>query len=424
VHLALSLLLPLAALGLAPDNNTDWPQWRGPNRDGIVRASRLPAKWPEALPAPKWQANVGIGYSGPVVSKGRVFIQGREGGNETCVALDAETGKEVWKVTYPSAFEPPDPTAGKGPNATPTVDRDRVYMLGLGGMLHCLEAATGKVLWKHDLDKEYWGVEKDNAFGEAWRPPCGTAASPLVMGNQVIVAVGGKKAGAFTGFDRETGKLLWKALDDRSSYASPILVDLAGQKQIVGFTGKRMVGLSAADRKLLWEVPFTAMYEQTIITPVVWKDRVIIGGEAKPTFAVQLSSSGGTLKSEEVWKNAELSAYLVTPVVVKDHLYGFDQRSRRITCVELASGKTAWTSPRIGRMFVSLLAHGDQVLALTDQGELHVISSDPSAFKSLHTWKVAESGTIWSQLAVVGDRLFIKDKEHLSCYSIHNAPKQ
>ncbi len=409
----LSFVLAQAAV-----RSADWPQWRGPNRVGVAVGARLPAKWPEKLPAPKWRSFVGIGYSAPCVAGGQVFIQGREGGSEMCLSFDAETGSPLWKQSYPSSFEPPDPTAGKGPNSVPTFDRDRVYMLGLGGMFHCIEAKTGRILWKHDFAKEYWGVEKDSTGDEAWRPVCGASASALVDGDQVIIPVGGKKAGAFTAFDRITGRLLWRALDDRSSYASPMPANLAGTRQIVGFTGRRMVGLDHASHALLWEFPFTAMFEQTIITPVLWKDRVIICGEVKPATALDITREGGKLTQKEAWKNADLSAYLVTPVIVKDHVIGFDQRARRLVCIDLASGKTAWTSPRIGRLFVSLVVAVEQVLALSDFGELTLLAADTKEYKLLGSWKVAEPGTIWSQLAVAGNRLYIKDKEHLTCYEL------
>ena len=411
----LSLLTPIGTRA----QSQDWPQWRGPLRDGSAPSAKLPQKWPEKLPAAKWRHYVGIGYSSPVVAGGQVYIMGRESnGTEACLALSDATGKEIWKRSYPSAYQPPDPTAGKGPNSTPTIDKDRVYMLGLGGMFHCLEAKSGKVLWKHDLASEYWGVAKDVLGEDAWRPPCGIAASVLVDGDQAIFPVGGKKAGAMTAFDRSTGKITWSALEDRSSYASPLIATVAGVRQIVGFTGTRMVGLDASDRKLLWEFPFKAMYEQTIIAPVIWKDHVVICGEAQPSTALKLTSHGAAISQEVAWRNADLSAYLVAPVVVKDHLVGFDQRTRRLVCIDLASGKTAWNSPRIGKLFVSLVVAGDQILALSDQGELNVIAANTKEYVSVGTFKVAEPGEIWSQLAVVNNRLYIKDKEYLSCYQL------
>jgi len=412
-----------AALALSlsvPAFSADWHQWRGPNRDGHALDAKLPAKWSAAFPAPKWRSKVGIGYSAPVVANGRVFIMGREADKrEVCLALDANTGKELWRQSYPSAYAPPDPTAGKGPNSTPTVDKDRVYMLGLGGMFHCLDVKTGKILWKHDLAKEYWGVEKDKLGEDAWRPPCGASASAFVQGDSVILPVGGKKAGAFTAFDRKTGKIQWQALEDRSSYASPLITTLAGTPQLVGFTGTRMVGIGATSHDLLWEFPFTAMFEQTIITPVLWKDHVIVCGEAKPTTALRITKEGDKLTQKTAWINADLGAYLTTPVVFQDHLLGYSQRGTRLVCIELATGKTVWTSPKgMGKLFVSFVVAGDQILVLSDTGKLHVLAADTKEYKPLGEWKVAEPETIWSPLALVGNRLYIKDKEHLTCYEL------
>jgi outer membrane protein assembly factor BamB len=411
--LALALLLAVVSAQAA-----DWPQWRGPNRDGVIRESKLPAAWPAQPPAPKWQTIIGIGYSSPVVANGQLFIQGRKGGSETCLSFDAATGKPLWKIAYPSTFEPPDPTAGKGPNSTPTVDGDRVYMLGLGGMFHCLDVKTGRVLWKHDLAKEYWGVEKDDDGSDKWFPVCGASASALVDGKTVILPVGGRKAGTFVAFDRETGKIAWKTLADRSSYASPMISDIAGIRQLVGFTGVRMVGIATDDHRLLWEHPFTAQFEQTIIAPVLWKNRVIVCGEAKPTEALEIASDGVKLAKQVAWRNADLSAYLTTPVVHGDSLFGFDQRGKRLVCIDLASGKTTWSSPRIGRLFVALQVDGDRILAVSDSGELIVAGTGGTAYVEQGRWKVAEPNTIWSMPAVVGSRIYIRDKDRLTCYDL------
>lgn len=397
----------------------EWPQWRGPQRNGHAAGARLPQTWPNQLPKPKWRTPVGIGYSSPVIADGQVFIQGRDTkGNELCFGIDDASGKVQWKYAYPSSFAPPDPSAGKGPNSTPTVDRGQVTMLGLGGMLHHFEAKTGKLLWKHDLAKEFWGVAK-GAAGDDWFPVCGASASALSLSEEIILPVGGKKAGCITAFDRKSGAIRWKALDDRSSYASPVLAEVAGVRQLVAFTGKRMVGLDAISHTLLWEYPFTAGFEQTIIMPTLWKNRVIIAGEAKPIVALELSSEGGKLTQKVAWQNAELAAYLATPLLLKDHLIGFDHRSRRLVCLDCATGKSTWTSPqRMGKMFVTLTGAGESVLVLSDTGELHIIAADPSAFRLTKTYKVGEPGTLWSQVAVVENRLYIRDQENLSCYVV------
>lgn len=409
--------LPLALTLAAALPAADWPQWRGPNRDGVAPDARLPDKWPAEPPAPKWSAPVGLGYSGAAVAGGKVFILGRVDGNERCLALDADTGKELWKVEYPEPFEAPDPTAGKGPNSTPTVDRDRVYMLGLGGQFHCLDVTTGKVLWKHDCPKEYWGVKKGPLGDDSWFPPCGASAGALVDGDTVVLPVGGEKAGAFTAFDRRTGAIVWKALDDRSSYASPLVRSPGGVEQLIGFTGTRMVGLRHADRQLLWDVPFPTRFEQTIISPVVWKDLVVVAGEGKATTAYRLKGDGSTVTKEEAWKTNDLKSYLTTPVVFADHLLGHDMRTGKLACVDLATGKTAWTSARIPGKYHSIVLAGDKALVLNSEGELFVFKADPKECTQVARWTLAEKGT-WAHLAVAGNRLYVKGQEKLHCYEL------
>ena len=408
------LLLSVLTLALAlTPSRADWPQWRGPARDGHAVGAKWPAKWPADAPPAKWTASVGEGYGGPAVVGGKVFIMGREKGNERCLCFNADTGNPLWKLEYPEPFKAPDPTAGTGPNATPTVDRDRVYFYGLGGMFHCLDVSTGNVLWKHDCQKEYWGVQTNELGDDAWFPPCGTAASPLVEGELVILLIGGKKAGAVTAFDRKTGKLEWKSLGERSSYASPLIASPGGVRQIVAFTGVRMVGLRDTDREVLWDHPFKARYEQTIISPVVWRDLVVIAGEARPTTAIKLTKNGDKLTKSIAWTNDDLKAYMTTPVVFADHLLGYDQRGNKLACIDLATGITAWTRGITGK-YHSLVVAGDVLFVLTSEGELFVLKASPKEYVQLAKWKVSGKGS-WAHLAVAGNRLYVKDKTDLHC---------
>ena len=416
--LSLSLSLSPAA--------ADWPQWRGPNRDGTAPGAKLPAKWPAEAPAAKWTAPVGEGYGGVAVAGGKAFAMGRnvatvlgtEFSVERCLCFDAATGKELWKLEYLQTFRPPEqPGIGKGPNSTPTVDRDRVYMYGLGGMLHCIEVATGKVLWKHDCRAEFWGVKFHEGLGDdAWFPPCGCASSPLADGNTVVVSVGGPKGGSVTAFDRDTGKVVWKALDDRGSYASPLTATIGGVRQVVAMTGTRMVGIGP-DHKVLWEVPYKAHLEQTIITPLVWKDLVVHGGDGRSTYAVRVTESGGRWKAEPAWKSDDLKEYMVNPVAFGDHLIGYDTRATRLVCLALETGETAWTSPRIPGKQFSIVVAGGVALVLTSEGELYVVKASPDEFKQLAKWTVSGPLT-WSHLAVADNRLYVKDKDTLHCYEL------
>ena len=412
-------ILPVALILTLPLRAGDWPQWRGPNRDGHAPTARLPLKWPATAPKPAWKIKIGEGYSGAAIAGGKVFAIARDHRTQTerAFCFDLAIGKQLWTLKYRATFQAPDPTAGRGPNATPTVDGDRVYFFGLAGMLTCVEIASGKILWRHNCLKEYWGVAVTDDGDDAWFPPCGASASPLVDGDTVIVPIGGKKAGAVTGFDRSTGKLLWRALPDPSSYASPLIASPGGVKQIVAFTGTRMVGLRSADRELLWHEPFAARYQQTIISPVVWKDRVVIGGEGKPTLCVKLTRDGDKLKKELAWKNPDLKMYLTTPVVVHDHLIGFDHRTHRLACIAMSTGETVWTSPGFGTRHLSIVAVGNTLLLLTLDGNLIAARVSEKDYEQLAKWKVSEKGT-WAHLSVAGNRLLVKGPEELMCYEL------
>ena len=403
---------------------SDWPQWRGPGRDGVASEARLPAVWPKEAPPPLWQVDVGEGYSSPAVVGGRVYILGRKSGDrEVCFCFQAATGKLLWEHAYAAPYQPVlGDSSGKGPKSTPTVNGDRVYTVGVSGLFHCLEADTGRVLWKHDFTAEYWGVEKDSEGHDAWSPCCGAAASPLMDGDRVIVPVGGHKAGALTAFDRKSGAIVWKALTDRGSYASPVLARLPGGRQVVGFTGLRMVGVDAANGTLRWEFPFKAGFDQTILTPVIWKDLVLVGGEKRATIALKIEASDGRAACRVAWENKDLRSYLTSPVVFRDHLVGLDNSRNRLVCIDLATGRTAWTRRGYegeGEIaYASLVVAGEQLLVLRGDGSLDVLEANPERYVRRARWRVGEAGKTWSHLAVAGSRLFLKDREWLKCYEL------
>jgi outer membrane protein assembly factor BamB len=397
--------------------SADWPQWRGPTRDGVAAEARLPRDWPGEPPAPVWRTWVGQGYSSPAVADGRLFILGRDReAREIAYCLDAATGKPLWTYPYPAPYVPPDPCT-HGPNGTPTVDGDRVYFLGLGGRFHCFEVGSGRIRWQHDFIADYRGVKKDEQGDDLWAPPCGDSASPLVDGNRVIVPVGGPKAGAVAAFDRDRGTLVWKALDDRASYASPMRVTLAGVPQIAAFTGTRLVGLRIDDGGLLWDYPFNFSYHQTVLTPLVWNDLVITGGDNKPTVALRIDRRDSKQTATLAWRNDDLRGYLTTPILLGDHCLGYNRRAQ-LVCVELATGQTRWVQGTFGKYLVSIVRAGDQLLVLDDDGELHVLAADPAKFQRKVRWKLSEAGETWSHLAVVGSRLYVKDKEHVLCFDV------
>ncbi len=393
------LLFGVAAAG-------DWPQWRGPHRDGVAHGLKVPERWPEQLKE-VFRVEVGEGHASPVVAGGRLYQFARQGNDEVVRCLDAGTGKELWKHAYAAPYEM-DPAAashGPGPKATPTVHDGKVYTQGMSSQLHCYDAATGKVRWRLDLLKEH----------QAPGPQYGTAASLLVEGNRVIAQVGDRKEGFLIAFDKDTGKEAWKTLCDGPSYCAPVAADLAGVRQVLTFTRNEFVGVAPRDGRILWRLPYRTAYEQNIVTPVVWKDRVIICGVGKAAEAFTLVREAGALKPQSLWNNGDLKMYMTSPVIAGGVLFGHGQGGK-LVCVDLESGKTLWSGGELGQYSSSLLA-GDKLLCLDNTSHLFVFQVDPKEFRQLAKLRVSDAPT-WAHLCVTPERIYVKDKTHLISYEM------
>ena len=268
----------VALLAVAAPGNTDWPQWRGPSRDG--RAFLAPrATFPADL-TPAWKAAVGEGHASPVVAGGRVYVFAREGEEEVVHSLDLATGKRLWRHPYSAPYDmnPAARAHGKGPKSTPAVAGGRVFAFGISGILSCLDAASGRLAWRKEPGAQ---------FG-ATSPLYGVALSPIVDGANVIAHVGGPGQGALTAFDAATGAVRWAWKGDGPAYASPVVAEIGGLRQVVTFTESFLVGVSAAGGELLWKVPFTTPWAQNAVTPVVDGDTVVYGGLEHPVRAVRV----------------------------------------------------------------------------------------------------------------------------------------
>src|SRR5580698_692312 len=274
-------LLFLAAFTLL--TASDWPEWRGPHRDGVV--SEEPTAWPEKLTL-KWKTEVGIGHASPVMAAGSIYDFARQGDQETVLSIDPSNGKIRWKQQYaaPYTMNPAAVSHGEGPKATPLYADGKLYTFGISGILSAFDAETGKPLWRLDFVRQY----KDGA------PDFGTSASPILDNGLLIVHVGGTKLGALTAFDPGTGAVKWSWDGDSPAYASPIVVNLGGVRQVVTQSHSNIVGVAAASGKLLWKIPFKTSYDQNIVTPVLYKDTLIFSGIDKGVFAVRLRHTGNT----------------------------------------------------------------------------------------------------------------------------------
>jgi outer membrane protein assembly factor BamB len=388
----------------------DWPQWRGPNRDGAVVGLAAPQAWPKEL-REQWRVTVGTGHSSPVVANGRVYQFARQGEDEVLIALEAATGKQLWKTPgLPVAYEM-NPAArghGKGPKSTPVVAGGRVYTLGITGVLSAHDAKTGSLLWRKDFSKQY----------PVTSPLYGTAMSPVVEGGLVIAHVGGHDRGALTAFDAATGAVKWSFEPDGPAYSSPVVFTSGGERHVVTFTQKELVAVSAANGKLLWKLPAKTMYDTNSNTPVVYQDTIIFSPEGKGIVAVRPSKQGEAWAAQEVWANAENELYMNTPVLHGGTLYGLSARRKgQFFAVSAETGKTLWQSDGRAGENAALLNVGGTLLALTNDAVLYVLPSGSKTFAPAAQYTVAPSPT-WAHPVFLGDRLLVKDETTLASLAL------
>ena len=395
----------LLTAGLSGVCAQDWPQWRGPDRTGVTDVFAAPSAWPEK-PRKVWEAVVGTGHSSPVAAAGRVFVLSRLGEDEVVSAFDVQSGKAVWQQKYRAPYQvnPAAESHGKGPKSTPAIAAGRIFTLGINGTLSAFDAATGKVLWRKAFEKEF----------DATSPDFGAATSPLAAGGQVIAHVGGNKSGALSAFDAATGAVRWQWKGDGPAYASPVMATFDGTRQIVTQSRSRLVGLSASDGRLLWQVPFTTAYDQNIVTPIVFGDTVIYSGIDQPLSAVRIAAANGQWSAKPVWRSESVPMYMSTAVVSGGYLFGLTHRNKgQFFCVDPKTGKVLWTTRGREAENAALIAARDLLIATTTEGELVVARRDPSKLDVIRRYTVAES-PIWAHPTPSGRGILIKDAEKLA----------
>jgi outer membrane protein assembly factor BamB len=382
---------------------TDWPQWRGPKRDGSVAAA-LPVQWPQALKK-RWETQVGTGHASPVVSGNRAVVIAREGDQEIVRALDVASGKEAWRAAYPAPFivNPAAQLHGPGPKSTPAIADGRVVTLGIGGILSSFDLATGKLLWRVPAPRVL--------------PQYGTATSPLVDGTTVIVHVGGEENGALTSFDAATGKPRWQWTGDGPGYGSPIIATIGGVRQVIAQTQKFLIGLNAANGALLWQLPFRTDFDQNAITPVVFQDLVINAGIDEPLTAIRPKLDGGKWIAETVWTNLQTPMFMSSPVLIGATIYGLTQRNKgQFVAIDAASGKTLWNTQGREGENASMLGSRSWLLASTTDGNLVVARANPEKYEEVRRYQIAQSA-LWAHPAITGSSIIVKDVDRVICWS-------
>ncbi len=397
-----AIVLSLLTLSLSAQ---DWPQWRGPNRDGALASFREPSPWPEALKQ-QWRVDVGLGYATPLVVGQRLFMFTRQGEEEVMMALDAASGKEVWRTAYAAPFAMVKATArhGAGPKSTPTFANGRLFTLGMTNIVTAFDATTGKQLWQKPATKA--------------QPIYHTAMSPLVDGNTVIVHVGGPGDAALTAFDVNTGDVRWSWTEDSPAYGSPIVVELGGTRQLVTFTHQYLVGLSVARGELLWRRPFKTPSDTTSQTPILYRDTIIQNGRSNGVTAFRVVRRDDAWTTEDIWQTQEVSLYMTNGVVIDDVLYGLSHlNGGQYFGLDLSTGKVLWKSEPRQAENAAMVRAGDTIFSLEDDGEMVVMKASRTAMNVVRRYQVAESAT-WAQPAISGGRVYVKDVSNLTLWTL------
>lgn len=378
----------------------DWPQWRGENRDGKVSGFNAPKTWPAEL-TPQWKITVGLGDASPVMAGNKVYSFTRQGGDEVILCLDLATGKELWQNKYPAlAITGPSSSQHPGPRSTPVVGEGKVVTLGIEGVLSCLDAKTGKILWRNEnFTKEL--------------PAFFTALSPMIVKGMCIVHLGGKEKGEIIALDLKTGRQKWQCTSDGPSYASLSMITVNGKKQVVDLTSKNLVGIDPDNGKLLWQ--FAAPVENRFYnaaSPVIDGQTVIITGQGQGTKAVKIQKQGDAFVAQELWKNGELGTKWNTPVLKDGFLYGLSD-GRKLYCMNAATGQTAWVDAKLHNDFGTIVDAGSVMIALPQTSNLVIFNPDVKAYTEVALLKVADTPT-YSYPVIAGNKIIIKDKESLA----------
>ena len=378
----------------------NWPQWRGPNRDGISKETGLLKQWPGDGPPLVWKAiGAGRGYSSFSVANGKLYTLGLRGDREFVIAFNVADGKEAWATAHGGKFEN---DRGDGPRGTPTVDGDRVYALGGNGDLSAVDAKTGKLIWSKNVLKEFGGSNI------TW----GISESPLIMGNKVLVNAGGPEA-SIVALNKNDGSVIWKSQSDKAGYSSAIPLQVNGSTQVVFFTARRALGLDVNDGKLLWEYVKPANRVANVATPIARGNRIFISSDyGTGGGVVEIKPDG---KAEEIYFTNDMRNHHSSSVLVGDHLYGFS--SNILTAMRFDSGEIAWRDRSVGKG--SLVFADGHLYLFSENGVVGLVEATPGGYREKGRFRIQQDSLpTWTHPVVVGGRLYLRDQDTIYAYDV------
>jgi outer membrane protein assembly factor BamB len=380
-------------------NAQDWPQWRGPERDNKVTGFMPPKAWPKDL-TKKWRIPLEVADASPVLVGDKIYVFTRKGSDEVLMCLNADNGEVVWQdkykaptVTRPASGFPGGPQHS-GPRSTPAVAEGKVCTLGVAGVVSCLDVASGKVVWRKDTKS---------------KPKFFTSSSPLIVGGKCIVYVS-----ALIAYDLSTGDEKWKWTEGSTPYGSPVLMTVAGTKQVVTPTQSSVVGVGLDDGKLLWKAPFSAKYMND--TPIIAGDTVIFSAQGTGTAAWKIEKQGDKFAATPFWKKGQASSNYNTPVMRDGLLYGLSS-GQTLYCMDAKTGEVLWNDAKRRGECGAVLNAGSVLLALTSDNNLVAFEPSAKEYKELARYRVSNTYT-WAYPIIAGNRIFVRDSNSLTLWTM------
>jgi outer membrane protein assembly factor BamB len=401
--LIFGIILLGATLSRSNEATGEWPQWRGPNRDGVSLETGLLKEWPSTGPPLVWKTQgLGNGYSTVAVSRGRLYTMGVRDNQEFILAIDVTDGKTLWVQAHGSRFTN---DKGDGPRSTPTVDGNFLYALGGNGDLSCLELNDGKTVWTMNI------LQKFESSNIHW----GISESPLIVGDRLLVTPGGKNA-SIVALNKKDGSIIWKSQSDRPGYSSGVYTELGGVPEAIFFTESRAVGVDVRDGSLLWEYSQASNRTANCATPIVSGNYVFLSSDYGTGCALlALVPNDGKINAREIYFNQEMKNHHSSSVLVDGTLYGFS--STILTAMRFNDGHVFWKDRSVGKG--SLTYADGRLYCLSEKGIVGLVEASPEAYKEKGRFSIPqESLPTWSHPVVAGGRLYLRDQDVLYAYDI------
>lgn len=413
-----TLIGAMALCVLGTGSLADWPRFRGPLGNGYVPKGVAVPKSLPAEPGVLWQREVGFGIGAPVVAGQTVYFLDNREGMEVAVAASLKDGRDIWAVPLDELLG--DSGSPPGPRGTPTVDGDRVYVLSCHGEFRCLNARDGRQVWRTHFVKDFGAMPVQEIGDTPGAARHGNTATPLIEGNRMYVAVGGRQGAGVVCFNKLTGAVIWKSQDDIPGHAGPVSATICGVRQLVCYMAEAVIGLSPSDGKLLWRVAIKTLYGRHVTTPIVIGDTVVVGSYTYGLAGIRVTRGPNGLVAEEAWRDRSLPVDFSDMVAIGNHVCGLGPGGR-LFFVEAATGKRTWVEERFFRGmldtgFASFLVAGKNLLILAERGQLLLATPSMTGCKVVGRSTVC--GRNWCNPAYVDGKLIVRDSKSLKCIRV------